>query len=145
VDDTLVVGGGQGLGERSGDREEPIERQAALGDDAVERLALDELHRQEVDAVGLLDRVDGDDALVVEGGEGLRLSPEAFQPLGARGHLRRQHLERHVAAELGVGGTVHLAHSAGADRGGDAVMGEAAVDQGGGSVRWRCAARRDPT
>ena len=59
------------------------------GMSAVERLALDELHGQEVDAVGFLDGVDGDDAGVVEGGERLRLAPEALEPLRARGHLGR--------------------------------------------------------
>ena len=96
----------------------------ALGDHAVEGLALDELHGEEVDAVRLLDRVDGDDAGVVEGGEGLGLALEALEPLRVGGHLGRQHLEGHVAPELRVGRAVHLAHPAGADRGGDAVVGE---------------------
>jgi hypothetical protein len=82
---------------------------------------------------------------VVESGDRAGLALEALEPLRARRHLGRQHLEGHVAAELGVGGAVDLAHPADADRGGDAVMGEAAADQGGGSVLWRRAARRDPT
>ena len=69
-----------------------------------------------------------DDARVIEGGEGLRLAPEALQPLRARGHLGRQHLERHVAPELRVGGAVDLAHPAGADRGGDPVVRERLAD-----------------
>ena len=64
-------------------------RQPALGDEPVERLALDELHGQEVDAVGFLDRVDGDDAGVVERGERLRLALEALEPLRARAPSRR--------------------------------------------------------
>jgi len=36
-----------------------------------------------VDAVSLLDRVDGDDPGVVERGEGLRLATEALEPLGS--------------------------------------------------------------
>jgi hypothetical protein len=40
------------------------------------------------------------DSRVVERGQRLRLAPEALQPLRARGHLRRQHLERDVAPEL---------------------------------------------
>ena len=111
-----------------GDLEDPLDRQPALGNERVERLALDQLHREEVDAVRFLDRVDGDDARVIEGGERLGLAPEALQPLRARGHRGGQHLERHVAPELRVGGAVHLAHSARADGGGDAVVGEGAAD-----------------
>jgi hypothetical protein len=46
-----------------------------------------------------------------------------------RSHLRRQHLEGNVAAELRIGGAVHLAHPADADRSGDAVVGERPTDQ----------------
>ena len=88
MDDALVVGGGESLGERRRDLEDPLDRHPALGDELVERLPLDELHGQEVDAVGLLDGVDGDDPGVVEGGEGLRLALEALEPLRAGGHLR---------------------------------------------------------
>jgi hypothetical protein len=55
VDDALLVGGGERVGERGRDLEQPLEREPALGDDAVEGLSLDELHGQEVDAVGFLD------------------------------------------------------------------------------------------
>ena len=72
-----------------GDVEDPLDGQAALGNDAVERLALDELHRQEVDAVGFLDREDRDDARMIEGGEGFRLAPEALEAIGTCGHRRR--------------------------------------------------------
>ena len=131
MDDALLVGGGQGLGERRA----AISRIRSSGSppsgiDAVEGLALDELHGEEVDAVRLLDGVDGDDPGVVEGGQRLGLAPEALEPLRARGHLGGQHLERHVATELRVGGAVDLAHPAGADGGGDAVVGEGRADQG---------------
>ena len=95
---------------------------------SIEGLPFDQLHRQEVDAVGLLDRVHADHSRVVEGGEHRRLAPEAVEPLRVRGHLGRQDLERHLAAELGVGGAPHLSHPAGAERFGDAVVGEGRAD-----------------
>ena len=49
VDDALVVGGGQCLGERRGDLDDPLDRHPTLGDEAVERFALDQLHREEGD------------------------------------------------------------------------------------------------
>ncbi len=48
----------QGVGELGRDLKKPLERQAVLRDEAVEGLTLDELRRQEVDAVGLLDRLE---------------------------------------------------------------------------------------
>jgi hypothetical protein len=39
---------------------------------------------------------------VVESSDGAGFAPEALQPLRARGHLDRQHLERDLAPELRV-------------------------------------------
>ena len=129
MDDSLLVGSGQGVGERHGDVEEPTGEETAFGDEEVEGLSLDELHRQEVDAVRLLDREHADDAGVVEGGQRPGLALESVEPLGIGRHLRRQHLEGHVAQELRVGGPVDLTHPARADGRGDPVVTEAAADQ----------------
>jgi len=75
VDDALLVRCDEGLGECRCYREDLLDGEPALGDEPVERLALDELHRQEVNAVRLLDGVDGDDAGVVERGERFRFTP----------------------------------------------------------------------
>ncbi len=65
---------------------------------------------------------------MVERGEGLGLALEAREALGIARHVGGQHLERDVASELRVGRAIDLAHSAGADGGGDAVVGERAAD-----------------
>ena len=52
-------------------------------------LALDQLHDQEVAAVGLLEPVDGGDVGVVQGGEDARLALEAGQALGVLGEGSR--------------------------------------------------------
>jgi len=95
VHDAFLVGGGQSLGEPGGDLEDPLDRKPSLGDQPVERLALHQLHRQELNAVGLFDGEHGDDAGVVDGRQRLRLAAEALEAVEARGHLGRQHLERH--------------------------------------------------
>jgi len=94
-----AAGGGQGVRERHGDPEKLLDGEPALGDELIERLALDEPHREEVDAVRLLDGVDADDSRVVEGGERLRLALEAlgsatstFAGRGAYGCARRASL-----------------------------------------------------
>ena len=94
------------------------------GDEGVQGLPGHELHHDEVDALGRLDLVDGDDVRVVEGGGGARLLHEA----GAAGLVRQplggQHLDRHLAAEARVAGAVHLAHAARAEGPEDLVRAE---------------------
>ena len=93
MDDALLVRGGQRVGEGRGDLEEPFDREPAFRQHAIERLPLDELHREEVDFFlltgrrlrpRLLDGVDGDDAGVIEGGEGLGFALESREAFGLR-------------------------------------------------------------
>jgi hypothetical protein len=72
---------------------------------------------------------------MIECGEGLGLAFEAFQTLGVRGHLRRQHLQRDLAAEGDVGRAKDFAHATCADRRFDAVVAEQLADQMD-SPRW---------
>jgi len=129
VDDALLVGRGEGLGNDRGVLDDPLDGQSTLGNEAVQCLPLHELHCQEVDAVGLFDREDGDDVRVVERGEGLGLALEAREPIGVARHVGGQHLERHLAPELRVDGAIHLAHAACPDGSGNPVVGEGLADQ----------------
>ena len=65
---------------------------------------------------------------VIQRRDGAGLPLEAREALGIASHVGREHLERDGAAEFGVGRAKHFAHSAGADGGGDLVMGERAAD-----------------
>jgi hypothetical protein len=67
---------------------------------------------------------------MVERGQELRLALEAHEALGFLRDLLRENLDRSLPAEGGVGGPVHLAHAAGSDGSGDAVVGERVADQG---------------
>ena len=77
----------------------------------IERPAFDELHRQKVDAVDLLDGVDRDDGRMIDRRDRTGLAPEAIQHLVTRGQFGGQHLDRDIAIEARVVGAVHLAHS----------------------------------
>ena len=121
VHDALVVGRGERFSQCGGDRENPIDRQAARQNDPIERLAFDELHREEVDPIRLLDRIDRHDVRVVESGDGACLALEAREPLGIAGHVGREHLEGDVAREPGVASPIDLAHAASAERGRDLI------------------------
>ena len=78
--DLLLVRRGERIGQRHGELEEARQRQPARRDQRVERLPLDELHRQEADAVGFLSGVDGDDVRVIERGDGARFTAESLEP-----------------------------------------------------------------
>ena len=68
MDDAGGVGGGEGAGDLDTVFEDFGEREAAAGDEGVEGLAFDLLHRDEVSGVVGGDVVDGDDVGVIEGG-----------------------------------------------------------------------------
>ena len=62
--------------------------------------------------------------------QGQRFLAKAVAGLLVTQKARRQHLHRHVAAQLLVPGAVHLAHAAGAELLEDPVVGERAADHG---------------
>ena len=130
VDNSLVVG----LLERLRDLES--ERKAfskgkrpgleAFG----ERRSGDELHDEGVRLAAGFHPVDLGDVRVVELREQVRLALEACETFLVRYEGRRQHLDRHLAPELGVGRAVDLPHSALAELGGDLVRAEAGARGG---------------
>ena len=76
VREVLAMRRGQRVGQRDRDVEELRQRDAASGYQLVERAPLDQFHRHEPDAVGLLGREDRDDVRVVEGGDGVGFARE---------------------------------------------------------------------
>ena len=59
---------------------------------------------------------------MIERRQDLGFALEARHALGILREAGGQHLDGHVAPELGIGGAIHLAHAALAELGGDAVM-----------------------
>jgi hypothetical protein len=112
VDDTGLVGGGEAFGDLGGDAERFGDRQRAAGDALRQVLAADQLHRDEADAVGLVQAVDGGDVRVVEGRQQPGLALEARQPAGVGGKLCGEHFDRRVTIEGGVGRPPDDAHAA---------------------------------
>ena len=122
--DALVVRRRERVRQRDTQLHDARDRQPARRHLPIQAMALDQLHRQEPDAVLVFDRVERDDIRVVEAGHGARLVLEARQAFGVRRHVGRQHLERDVATEAAVAGAVHFAHAARAERGDDLVFPE---------------------
>jgi hypothetical protein len=66
---------------------------------------------------------------MIQRGDGASLALEAGEPFGIAGHLGGEDLEGYVAAELGVGRPIHLAHPAGTDGSGNSIMRKCSADQ----------------
>ncbi len=126
--DVLRVRVGHGVGDRRGVLQETLDAQAAWGEQLGQRRAVQKLHRDEVLALGFLDRVNRHDVRMLERGDRARLALEPRQAVGVVCERFGQHLQRHVTAELGVAGAIHLAHAAGADLLEDLVMAERLAD-----------------
>ena len=127
--DPFMVGRRQSIGQGNGQIEEIPERQSVGRNGIGQRFAPDQLHGQKVDLAGLLNRVDGDDVRVVEGGDrlGLALEPLAAGRISRQGF--RQDLKGDLAAQAGVLRLEHFAHAAASQLGKDLVMIQALADQ----------------
>ena len=84
--------------------------------------SFDELHREEVCAVGLADVVDRHDGVVAELRGRRSLPAEPLDVDRRERDVRRQHLEGHAAAERHVHGFVDDSHAAAADLAQHAVL-----------------------
>jgi hypothetical protein len=73
--------------------------------------ALEQFRHQEERAIVLPDVVQRQDVGVVQAGHDPRFAFEALPSFAGLRNLRRQQLDRHVAAEPGVVGLVHLSHA----------------------------------
>jgi hypothetical protein len=116
VDDALLVRGVEGVGHLRPVPHDLVERQRALLEPVGERLALEQLHDEEVGVAVLPHVEEGADVGVVEGGDGLRLALEARAALLVLGEGGGEDLDRDGAVEAGVPAAPDLAHPAGADR-----------------------------
>ena len=130
MDDALLVGLLERLGDLPGDRDGLVDGDRPALQPLREVLALDELHGEQVRAAAaregrLLEAVQVGDVRVVERGEQLRLALEAGEAVGVRREGLRQELQRDVPAEPRVRRAPDLSHPAGADGGGDLVRPEA--------------------
>ena len=122
VDDAFLVRRLQRLGDLESDFNRFLDRgNRATGNALGKRLALGELHDQEVDRfrrlfpgrgeLGRLKGVDGSDPGVIECSEHSGFALEPGQTLGAGRERLRQHLDRHLAAQLRVCRPVDLSHA----------------------------------
>ena len=127
VDDARRMRAAQPLEDLEDDLDLPAEGEGrALSQRVLQVLAVQELHRDERRAVGVVAEVeDRDDVGVDHPGDGPGLALEADLPLGIFRDLREHDLERHVALEERVVGLVHDPHGSLAQPVDDFVLAEA--------------------
>src|SRR5262249_28071142 len=122
MNNALAVSGIQRIGNLDGQRQQAIHLKWLPADLALQRFALQELHRDEMAALGLADLIDGADIGVIERGCGARLALETLQCSRVVLHLRRQEFEGYVPSEIQVFRLVHHAHTPAAQLRQDTVM-----------------------
>ena len=125
MDESLLVSGVEGLRDLREEVDGPLRLECpVLGDDLREIGAFDVAHREEENAVLLSGLVDGDDVRMVERGRDPRLAQEALAEALVLGELGRDHLERDLAPEPCLLGTVDRTHPPAADERFDPVAGD---------------------
>jgi hypothetical protein len=124
MDDPLLVGLLQRLGDLARDGETFPPRQGSRLETIRQRRPLDQVHDERAHAVRFFEAEDRRDVRMVELGEELRFALEAREAFRVLGERRRQHLDRHLPVEPGVGRAIDLAHPALAELGGDRVGAE---------------------
>ncbi len=129
MDDALLVGGAQALGELGCPVEDLGEVEPLLRDQSVQRLAFHQLHGEEVAVALLLDGEQGHHIGVAERRNGARFALETLEPVGVPSHCRWQDLEGHLPPELRILGLVHRAHAALADDTEDPVAPEGGAEE----------------
>ncbi len=111
MDDALLVCGLEGLRDLPGDLQRLFNRDRSRLQPVGQRLALDQLHDEQVATVGFFESVQRGNVRVIE-----RRQDFCF-PLEPRGAIRIERervgkdLHRHVATKLHVVGAIHLAHA----------------------------------
>jgi len=100
-----------------------------------ERVALDQLHHEEVRAIVLFEAMDRRDVRMVQRGEQLRFSMEARKTLRVVREAFGHNLERDLPIQLRVARSIHLSHPARADLGRHLVDAKA---DAGTEGQWCC-------
>jgi hypothetical protein len=128
VDDALRVCRLERVGHLGGHVHELRGVESPASDQVRQRLALEQLHHDEVLPLVLVDGVDGADVRVVEGGGRPRLALEALERLRVAPEIGRQELQRDPATQLRVLRLVDHAHAPAAERPDDFVVRDVRAD-----------------
>ena len=122
MDHTALVGRLARFGQLHRDVEGLAQRDRSAGDAVGQILAAGEFHREEPHTLGLVETMDDGDAGMVERREDPGFPLEPRQPFGVPREGVRQHLDRHLAIEVGIDAAPDRTHPTLADLVDDAVV-----------------------
>jgi len=111
------------------------EGQRAAPETIGERRPFDQFEHQRAGTICFLQPIDRADVRVIECRQRPRFACEARAPLGISREVRRQELDRDIAAKLAVARAIDLAHAARAERRHDSVGAELTVQHRGSTRR----------
>ena len=127
VDDVFRVGVMQGVADLGDDFQRLRGVQAGAGEDALEVGAIDVFHREiEQPGTRLAEVVNGNDARVLEPGEGLRLTTETGDEVLVRSQLGWEEFDGDGTIEGGLHAAIDGSHSTATDERGDFIQWERA-------------------
>lgn len=121
MDDPVLMRLLERLGDLASNRKHVPQWHGAARHQRAELRAIDQLHHEGRDAVGLFKAVDVCDRGMIQGGEGLGFPLEPFQPLRVSGEGIGQDLKGYLTIELGIVRTIDLAHASSTEEGRDLV------------------------
>ena len=124
MDNALLVGRLQRLGDLLRDRQRLVDGNGSPHDAIGQGWPLDQLHDEGGRAGTLLQPVDDGNVWMIQRGEHFRFPLEAGQSLGILGDGFWQHLDGHLPLQVRVCGAIDLAHAARADLRGDVIRTE---------------------
>ena len=108
MNDALLMGRFESLGNLLGDAECFIDRNRSACDPLVEALAVDKVQYEELRAAGFLQAVDLSDVRMVQCSEHLRFAVDPRDAFGVVREAIREELEGDVATELRVADAIHF-------------------------------------
>ncbi len=112
MDDRFLVRRFETFGELDEKRDGLVDRDRSAGDSIRQRLAFDQLHRQQPLAIGLLEPIEGGDVCVIQLREQLRLPLKPIQALSVSREFIGKDFDGDVASEFRVTRAINLAHAA---------------------------------
>jgi hypothetical protein len=119
----------QSVGDLNRERQQLIDGEGLAAHLFGKGLAFEQLHNDELLAVGLFDRVDRANVGVIQRGGGSRFTLETLEKLGVLRHFVGKKFESDFASEARVVGLVHDTHAATAQFAGDCVVRNTLPDQ----------------
>ena len=125
VDDAVRVGVGQRVSQLVRDRQQLTRRDGTAPDARLQRLAVETLHDEVVDARVVPDVVERADVRMLEVGDHPGFTLEAFPPIGIGRRIAGEDLDGDRAAETKVARFVDLTHAPDAEEAEDFVDSEA--------------------